>query len=328
MKKPQLEVKNIKITFLTDEARVPAVRDVSFNIAQGETLCLIGESGCGKSVTALSIMGLIPQVGGIIESGEINFNQQNILAMTEKELINLRGNNISLIFQEPMTSLNPLFTIGYQMAEGMRIHSGLNKKEARARSIELLKKVDIPAPEKRLDDYPQKLSGGMRQRVMIAMAISGKPQLIIADEPTTALDVTIQIQILNILREMRESLGLSMLLITHDMGIVAEVGQRVAVMYAGKIVESATVRTIFHNPLHPYTQGLHASLPSKNQARSSRLKPIPGNVPEPQNLPPGCAFNPRCTIKEDLCRRQDSELREIEPGHWVSCHVQGAINAS
>jgi len=316
-----LSVKDLEVTFHTESGRIPAVRGVSFDLGRGEILCLVGESGCGKSVTALALLGLTDYTGGVIECGSIHFNGRDVMTMSESEVQRIRGNQISMIFQEPMTSLNPLFSIGFQMTETMRLHLGLSREQARMRAVELLKKVDIPAPEMRLDDYPQKLSGGMRQRVMIAMAISGEPQLLVADEPTTALDVTVQVQILNILKEMGRELNLSVLLITHDMGIVAEVADRVAVMYAGRIVELASVDEIFERPLHPYTQGLLASLPKGSGLRSERLKAIMGTVPKPQELPPGCAFNPRCEQSGDICIMQDSQLAEVYPEHGVSCHM-------
>ena len=313
-----LEVKNLKTYFYTDEGIVKAVDDVSFKIKKKETLAVVGESGCGKSITAMSIMRLIPNPPGKIEGGEILFEEKDILKLNENEIRNIRGNQISVIFQEPMTSLNPVFTIGNQIEESLILHKGISKGEARKVAVEMLKMVEIPRAEQIVDCYPHELSGGMRQRAMIAMAISCNPKLLIADEPTTALDVTIQAQILDIMRELKENLGTSIMFITHDLGVVAEMADYVIVMYAGKIVEEASVLELFKNPLHPYTRGLLKSKPVINKFQN-KLYPIPGQVPNPLHMPEGCYFNPRCERAKDICRKMKPELRKICDGHKVSC---------
>lgn len=318
-----LEVKNLTTVFNTDEGRVCAVDDVSFSVYKGKTLGIVGESGCGKSVTSLSIMRLVAQPSGQIESGEILYKGTNLLKLSLAEMRKVRGNEISMIFQEPMTSLNPVFTIGDQIIEAIRLHQKLSKKEARERAIDMLKLVGIPAPEKRIDDYPHQLSGGMRQRVMIAMALSCDPSVLIADEPTTALDVTIQAQILELMKKLRETLGMAMILITHDLGIVAEVADEVLVMYAGKIVERAPVAEIFANPLHPYTRGLLNSIPKLSAIGSTshkkRLETIPGIVPSLLELPVGCRFQTRCTYADEACRKTEPKLRSVGTEHEISC---------
>ncbi len=317
MTKPLLEVKNLRTEFRTEEGVIPALQDVSLSLKAGETLGIVGESGCGKSVTALSIMGLLPH-SGTITQGSIHFKGQNLLQKREKEMRKIRGKDISMIFQEPMTSLNPVYTVGDQIAETVIIHQKVNKKEALKRAVESLKMVGISSPEKRVKEYPHQLSGGMRQRVMIAMALSCNPQVLIADEPTTALDVTIQAQILRIMSKLKDDLGTAIMLITHDLGVVAEMAQKVAVMYGGKVVEQGDVKTIFEEPLHPYTEGLLKSIPSIDQ-KEDELHVIKGSVPHPLNMPQGCSFNPRCPYAEDICLEKPPELKEADPNHLVRC---------
>jgi peptide/nickel transport system ATP-binding protein/oligopeptide transport system ATP-binding protein len=315
-----IQVKNLKTYFLTDRGVAKAVDDISFDICEGKTLALVGESGCGKSVTALSIMGLVPRPPGEIVGGSIVFNGQNLLKLSEREMRNIRGNKISMIFQEPMTSLNPVFQIGDQITEVLTLHQNMNKKEARDRAIELLKAVRIPAPESRMNDYPHQMSGGMRQRAMIAMALACSPKMIIADEPTTALDVTIQAQILELMEQLSESTGTSILLITHNLGVVAETSHDVVVMYAGRVVEKADVHTLFNEPLHPYTKGLMGSIPGIGaDDKSTKLEAIPGIVPSLFGLPSGCKFNDRCKFAFDRCFKDEPELKAIKQGHEARC---------
>jgi len=322
-----LSVEDLHTYFDTDEGTARAVDGVSFRVGQGRTLGLVGESGCGKSVTALSILRLVPSPPGRIVSGRMLFDGRDLLTLSEEEVRRVRGNRIAMIFQEPMTSLNPVFTIGSQIIEAIVLHQKASKTQARERTIELLRRVRIPAAEERVDSYPHQLSGGMKQRAMIAMALACTPDLLIADEPTTALDVTVEAQILDLLKELQADLGMSVLLITHDMGVVAETTDEVAVMYAGQIVESASTRALFARPRHPYTIGLFRSLPRLGGERR-RLVAIPGTVPSPLHFPSGCRFHPRCFLfrGRQRCREEEPELRlmappgEGEPGHSSQCH--------
>jgi peptide/nickel transport system ATP-binding protein len=317
-----LDVKNLKTYFFTDEGVVRAVDGVDLYIGQGETLGVVGESGCGKSVTALSIMKLIPQPPGKIVEGEINYNGTNLVDLPANRMRKIRGKEISMVFQEPMTSLNPVFTCGEQIAEALRLHEGLGRREAMDKTVEMLKLVHIPNAERRVKEYPHQLSGGMRQRIMIAMALSCNPKLLIADEPTTALDVTIQAQILELLTELKARFRMAVMLITHDMGVIAETAQRVVVMYAAKVAEEAPVGELFKEPLHPYTQGLLRSIPRIDLAATERrrLETIPGTVPTLRGeIAPGCRFAPRCPFVKSVCTEKDPVLKEVKPGHKVSC---------
>ena len=317
-----LDVKNLKTYFFTDEGVVRAVDGVDLYIDQGETLGIVGESGCGKSVTALSIMRLIPQPPGKIVEGQILYHGLDLVTIPANKLRKIRGKEISMVFQEPMTSLNPVFTCGEQIAEALRLHEGLGRRDAMDKTVEMLKVVHIPNAERRVKEYPHQLSGGMRQRVMIAMALSCSPNLLIADEPTTALDVTIQAQILELLNELKSKLKMAVMLITHDMGVIAETAQRVVVMYAAKVAEEAPVGDLFKEPLHPYTQGLLRSIPRIDLAATEhlRLETIPGTVPTLRgDIAPGCRFAPRCPFVKSVCTEQDPVLKEVKPGHKVSC---------
>jgi len=317
-----LDVKNLKTYFFTDEGVVRAVDGVDIYINQGETLGVVGESGCGKSVTALSIMKLIPQPPGKIVEGQILYNGTDLVTMPANKLRKIRGKEISMVFQEPMTSLNPVFTCGEQIAEALRLHEGLGRRDAMDKTVEMLKLVHIPNAERRVKEYPHQLSGGMRQRVMIAMALSCSPNLLIADEPTTALDVTIQAQILELLNELKSKLRMAVMLITHDMGVIAETAQRVVVMYAAKVAEEAPVGDLFKEPLHPYTQGLLRSIPRIDLAATEhmRLETIAGTVPTLRgDIAPGCRFAPRCPFVKSVCTEKDPVLKEVKPGHKVSC---------
>jgi len=314
---PLLEIRDLRLSFATARGELVAVDGVSFTIDEGETFGLVGESGCGKTVTALSILRLLGANGRIV-SGEIRFAGRNLLELSREEMRALRGNQIAMVFQEPMTSLNPVFTVGYQIGEVVQVHRGLNKRAARAHAIEMLKLVEIPEAERRVDAYPHQLSGGMRQRVMLAMALACQPRLLIADEPTTALDVTIQAQILDLLDHLQERLGMAILFVTHDLGIVAERARRVAVMYAGRIVESAPVEELFARPLHPYTRGLLRSIPRLGQ-KGERLEAIPGNVPAPWALPSGCRFRDRCPSAIADCVRIDPPLVVFAGEHAAAC---------
>lgn len=320
-----LELKDLHTHFHTPEGVVRAVDGVTYSLKSGETLGVVGESGCGKSVTALSILNLVPQPPGRIFGDGIMFEGKDLTKLPPKEMRAIRGNNIAMIFQEPMTSLNPVFTIGFQISEAIMLHQGLKKREAMDRSAEMLDLVGIPLPRQRVREYPHQLSGGMRQRAMIAMALSCNPKILLADEPTTALDVTIQAQILDLMMKLKEEFGTAIILITHDLGLVAETCERVVVMYAGKVVEEAPIREIFGNPLHPYTQGLLGSVPKLESDRSTgrvdrvRLQEIPGIVPSLNLLPTGCSFNPRCKDVMDKCHEEEPQLKEVTPGHFVRC---------
>ena len=315
---PLLDVRGLVTEFHSSEGVFKAVDGVSFSVARGETLGIVGESGCGKSVTSLSVMGLIPRPPGKIPAGEIVFEGRDLLTLSSRQMRDVRGNDISMIFQEPMTSLNPVYTVGQQIMEGILLHEDISEAEARERAIEMLRLVRIPSPEGRVDDYPHQMSGGMRQRVMIAMALACNPKLLIADEPTTALDVTIQAQILDLMRDLRERTGTAIMLITHDLGVIAELADRVVVMYAGKVVEEARVGDLFTDPQHPYTLGLLGSIP-KMDVDEVRLATIEGSVPNPYNMPAGCKFNPRCPFADDKCRQEVPALIEVKPGHKVAC---------
>lgn len=319
-----LEVKNLKTYFYTEDGVAKAVDGVNFEIYPGETLGIVGESGCGKSVTSLSIMRLVPDPPGKIVEGEINFNGTDLTKLSQSQMRELRGNEISMIFQEPMTSLNPVFTIGNQISEAIMLHKKVNKKEAMEQSVDMLRKVGIPLPEQRVNEYPHQLSGGMRQRVMIAMALSCDPSLLIADEPTTALDVTIQAQILELMDDLKESLNMSIMMITHDLGVIAEVCDRVAVMYAGKVVEYTDVATLFAKPKHPYTWGLMNSIPRLDK-EVDRLTAIPGIVPSSLNFPEGCKYNTRCPFTKEKCFKDEPELTEVEEGHEARCWYSNQI---
>jgi peptide/nickel transport system ATP-binding protein len=315
-----LEIRGLKTDFATDDGIVHAVDGVDLAIDAGETLGVVGESGCGKTVTAMTTLKLIAMPPGRIAGGEILWRGRDLVPLGKDEMRRIRSKEIGIVFQEPMTALNPVYTVGAQVAEVVRLHEGLNRRDAMGRAVEMLRLVRIPTPERRAHDYPHQFSGGMRQRVMIAMALSCSPQLLIADEPTTALDVTIQAQILDILAEMKERLGMAIMLITHAMGVVAETAQRVVVMYAGKVVEEAPVAELFARPRHPYTQGLIRSIPRIDRAgRKARLEAIPGVVPNLANAPPGCRFAPRCRFAMTTCTMATPELREVAPGHKVAC---------
>jgi peptide/nickel transport system ATP-binding protein/oligopeptide transport system ATP-binding protein len=315
---PLLDVRSLSTHFFTEDGVVRAVENASFEIYPGEILSLVGESGCGKSVTGLSILKLIPTPPGRIVNGEILFDRRNLLQLEEKEMERVRGNDISMIFQEPMTSLNPVFTIGDQIMEAITLHQGVDRTEARKRTIEMLDRVQIPSPETRIDAYPHQLSGGMRQRAMIAMALSCQPKLLIADEPTTALDVTIQAQVLRLLREIQREMGMAVMLITHDLGVVSEIADRVAVMYAGRIFEYGPIEAIFSEMRNPYTKGLMNSIPSLIE-RKKRLDTIPGQVPNPMDLPIGCKFHPRCYLMIEDCKKEEPPLFQVNGDHYSRC---------
>ena len=321
MPTPELLVKNLKVSFATLKKELIAVRGISYQLNQGEILALVGESGCGKTVSALSILRLIQEPPGKIVSGEILFAGKDLLKLKKKELQDLRGKDIAMIFQDPMTSLNPVLTIGEQIIETLLRHTSLSRKKAREKSFRLLEQVEIPSPKQKLDQYPHQLSGGMRQRVMIAMALSCSPRILIADEPTTALDVLIQAQILSLLKKIKNDTQMSILLITHDLGVVAEVAERVMVMYAGEIVESGSVNDLFRSPLHPYTIGLMESIPTleSTQQKLSKLKEISGTVPSLSQVPFGCPFHPRCSAAETRCKTDKPKLKKISQTHSVSC---------
>jgi peptide/nickel transport system ATP-binding protein len=319
---PLLEITDLKTWFFTRDGTVRAVDGVSFSVLPGETLAIVGESGCGKSVTALSVLRLVASPPGRIVSGSIRFAGRDLLALSDAEMRRVRGNEISMIFQEPMTSLNPVMTIGRQIAETLILHQGLNQRAAHDKAVAMLRLVHIPEAERRVGQYPHQLSGGMRQRVMIAMALACNPKLLIADEPTTALDVTIQAQILDLLRELKQQIDAAIVLITHDLGVVAEMAQRVIVMYAGRKAEEAPVKALFRRPLHPYTKGLMASMPRLSTAEEGappRLAEIVGTVPSLKEPIPGCAFADRCFLATDICRREPPPFEEKESGHFAAC---------
>ncbi|MCY4590924.1 MAG: ABC transporter ATP-binding protein [Alphaproteobacteria bacterium] len=331
---PLLEIDGLETHFFTDAGVVRAVDRVSCRIREGETLAVVGESGCGKSVTALSILRLVRSPPGRIVGGAVRFRGRNLLELSAREIQSVRGNEISMIFQEPMSSLNPVLTVGAQVSETLMLHQGLTRSQAMKRSVEFLELVHIPEPATRVNDYPHQLSGGMRQRVMIAMALSCNPQLLIADEPTTALDVTIQAQILALMQELQQRLGTAVLLITHDMGVVAENADRVVVMYAGRKVEEADVETLFAEPRHPYTAGLLHSIPVRARAAGPRrttgrprrhLNEISGIVPSLLDLPAGCAFQPRCPLATRRCEQDRPELESVGPGHWTACWNHASV---
>jgi len=319
--KELLKVENLKTRFMIEGKKAPAVDGLDFSVFKGEFFGIVGESGSGKSVTALSILRLIPDPPGKISHGKIFFRNKDLLSLSWEDMREIRGNEISMIFQEPMTSLNPLFTVGFQIMEPIILHKKLDKKEAKEAAIEMLRKVGIPSPELRVDDYPHQFSGGMRQRVMIAIALSCDPSLLIADEPTTALDVTVQAQILELMTEIKNKRKDSaIILITHDLAVIAETCDRVMVMYCGKVQEVASTINLFENPLHPYTKGLMASIPSLTK-KKKRLNVIKGNVPGILSFPPGCPFHPRCEYRMPICEEAVPELLEIEKGHFVRCHL-------
>ena len=315
-----LEIKDLKTYFYTLGKEIPAVDGVSLDVYRGETLCIVGESGCGKSVTVSSVMKLVPTPPGKYVSGEILFEGQDVLKKSRREMERLRGKDISMIFQEPMTALNPVHRIGAQISESLIIHEKLTKKEALKKSVEMLKPVGVPDAERCVRSYPHQLSGGMRQRVMIAMAFCCNPKLLIADEPTTALDVTIQAQILDLIKKLKQESGMSIVFITHDLGVVAEIAERVIVMYSGRIVEQGTCEQLFSNPLHPYTKGLLNCIPRIDQ-KHEELEVIDGQVPNPANFPPGCRFHPRCPKCMSICREKAPHITEIIDGHSAACHA-------
>lgn len=313
-----LEIKDLRVSFGTKGKRVEVVSGASLSVPQGKIAGVVGESGCGKTVTALSVMRLIPEPPGKIDSGQIIFDGADLLKYSDRDMRSVRGNRISMIFQEPISSLNPVFTVGDQIGEALRTHLNISRKEERERVIELLKLVGIPAPERRMKNYPHEMSGGMSQRVMIAMALACSPEVLIADEPTTALDVTIQAGILELINDIRAKMGMAVLLITHDLGIIAEVADEVYVMYAGKIVEHAVTKDIFKEPKHPYTVGLLNSIPDLHESKE-KLAAIPGVVPSPGSFPPGCRFQDRCPLVIDKCRNEEPPLAEHGPGHHSAC---------
>ena len=316
-----LQVRNLRTEFVTRKGIVPAVDGVSFDVWKGRVTGLVGESGCGKSVTSLSILGLVPSPPGRVAGGEILFEGRDLARMSYGAMCAVRGKDISMIFQEPMTSLNPVMTVGRQVGEALRIHQRLSSEEVRRRTLEMFDLVGIPEPENRYSAFPHQLSGGLRQRVMIAMALICAPKLLVADEPTTALDVTIQAQVLELMKELKRKLNTSMIMITHDLGIVAETCDKVAIMYAGRVVEYAEKRRLFLNPVHPYTQGLFNSLPELDEEQEE-LKTIPGLMPDPTDLPSGCPFHPRCGDAVSQCAVEAPAMVEVEPGHFVACPVR------
>jgi len=316
-----IQVKNLKTQFFTQDGVVKAVDGVSFDLGEGDTLGIVGESGCGKSVTVLSVMRLIPQPPGKIVDGQVLFDGEDLLKVSDDQIRRVRGNKIAMVFQDPMTSLNQVLTINQQISEALELHLGMNKEAARKRTIELLDTVGIPEAAKRVDDYPHQFSGGMRQRAMIAMALSCNPQLLIADEPTTALDVTIQAQIIELVKRLQRELGMAVIWITHDLGVVAGLCERVIVMYAGHIIEQAKIKELYGNPRHPYTLGLLGSIPRLDAARKSKLTPIEGLPPDLIDAPPSCPFAPRCAYAIDVCQQERPELRTVAPEHQIACWV-------
>ncbi|MFW5695297.1 MAG: ABC transporter ATP-binding protein [Alkalispirochaeta sp.] len=320
--RPLLQIKDLHVVFDTDDGVVHAVEGAGYDLYPGETLAVVGESGAGKSVTAHSVLGLVPRPPGRLVSGNIMFDGSDLARASEAELRRIRGRRISMVFQEPMTSLNPVHTVGKQIMEPMLIHRVCNPRQARRRALDLLRKVGIAAPEQRMREYPHQLSGGMRQRVMIAIALACEPQIIIADEPTSALDVTVQLQILRLLKNIQEQMGLAVILITHDLGVVAEVADRVVVMYAGRVVEAGSVHEIFSESVHPYVAGLRRSIPNLEK-EDEWLQVIPGQVPDASDLPPGCPFAPRCEFVMDRCRSEDPPTTVVESGHTVRCWLNG-----
>ncbi|MFZ7127451.1 MAG: ABC transporter ATP-binding protein [Desulfobacterales bacterium] len=317
---PLLDIRHLRTHFRSPQGTVRAVEDVSLSVDTGEILGIVGESGCGKSVLSLSILRLLPIPPAHFAGGEIGFEGKDLLRYSTEEIRRIRGNRISMIFQEPMTALNPVFTIGNQLAEVFRVHWSLNSRQAQEKSVEMLEKVGVPAPRRRVREYPYQLSGGMRQRVMIAMALACRPALLIADEPTTALDVTIQAQILELINQLREELKTAVIMISHDLGVIAETADRVMVMYTGRIVEAAGTLDLFETPLHPYTRGLLRAIPTAEPGGDrGELYEITGVVPSLLHLPEGCPFNPRCPLAEAICREQEPDLRELAPGHRVAC---------
>ncbi|UCH80936.1 MAG: ABC transporter ATP-binding protein [Nitrospiraceae bacterium] len=320
-----LEIHNLRVHFDTDDGLVKAVDGVDLEMMKGTTLALVGESGCGKSVACMSILGLIPSPPGRIAGGEIRYKGRNLVDLSDKEMEGIRGNDISMIFQEPMTSLNPVFTVGDQIQEAIMLHQNRTDSEARELAIDILDKVGIPSADIRANDYPHQMSGGMKQRVMIAMALSCNPDLLIADEPTTALDVTIQAQILDLMNSLQDELGMSILMVTHDLGVVANMASHVAIMYASKIVEYGSVKEIYGDPRHPYTLGLFTSIPVLGEKKKN-LYVIPGNVPNPLAFPEGCKFWPRCSFAQEICHTSEPALKEVTPGHTAACHFSDRID--
>lgn len=321
-----LDMQDLRTYFFTPEGVVKAVDGVSYDIAAGETVALVGESGCGKTISALSILRLIPNPPGQIISGKIMFEGEDLVCVSEQRIRSIRGNRIAMIFQEPMSSLNPVLTIGKQIGEGLQLHRGMDEKAADVETARLLQMVGIPEADKRLRSYPHQFSGGMRQRVMIAMALSCNPRLLIADEPTTALDVTIQAQLLEIMKNLTRELGTALLIITHNLGVVARYADRVNVLYAGRIVETGTAKDIYHDPRHPYTLGLMASVPRLDQSTKEKLATLPGLPPDLGAAPAGCGFHPRCPYVFDRCTKEMPELVEVSPGHWARCFKQKGVN--
>jgi len=323
-----LEVNDLRTYFYTPEGVVKAVDGVSYDVKEGETMALVGESGCGKTVSALSIMRLIPIPPGKIVSGQISFNGKDLSTLNDEEMRKVRGKEIAMVFQEPMTSLNPVLTIGRQLTETLEVHLNMNRDDGERRAVEVLKLVGIPDSERRLSQYPHQFSGGMRQRVMIAMALTCNPKLILADEPTTALDVTIQAQILELLKELSRRLGVAMIIITHNLGVVARYADRVNVMYAGKVIESGASVEIYHHSQHPYTLGLLHSVPRLDEPRKEKLDPIEGQPPDLIHLPPGCSFQPRCRFAEEKCGKEVPPLIDLGGGHWCACWFAGKLKAA